>query len=308
MFQRLFLFLFLLILKDFQGHSQSHFSEPSDSLNKRRVFSASSGIGLIWTGSIIGLSQIWYKDVNKTNFHTFNDSRNWLQMDKMGHLYTANKISKLSGELYKWGGLSNNKSAFIGAGIGFGYQFTLEMLDAYSDKWGYSWSDVGANTLGSCFYLGQQVAWKEQRILMKFSAHTTEYAQYRPLILGSTLPERLLKDYNGQTYWFSSSPGSFFKNSKFPKWLCFSFGYSIDEKLVGDSEVYTYLNTTSSSLDSRTFSSKRQFLFSLDLDFSQLKIKRKWLKTIVSQFNYLKVPFPTLIIMDGKLSGNWMYF
>jgi hypothetical protein len=42
-----------------------------------------------------------------------------------------------------------------------------------------------------------------KRITPKFSFHTTQYAQYRPNVLGSSLAEQILKDYNGQTYWLS---------------------------------------------------------------------------------------------------------
>ena len=298
--------LFLILQTNFASYSQNHFFNTSDSLNKGRTIAVSAGIGAVWAGSMIGLSQIWYQGVEKTGFHTFDDSKNWLQMDKVGHIYTANKIAQLSGDLFQWSGVRNNKAAFIGAGVGFGYQFTLEMLDAYSAKWGFSWSDVGANTIGCGIYLGQQLAWKEQRILMKFSSHPTEYAQYRPEILGTSLAERMLKDYNGQTYWLNASPSRFFKNSSFPKWICFSFGYSVDEKLVGDLENFEFIGN--STLLPRSFQSQRQYLFSLDIDFSQLNIKRKWLKTLVSQLNYLKVPFPTVVFMDGNLRGRWMYF
>lgn len=300
----LFLALFLI---SFKGVCQSSFFENSDSLNSTRSIVAASSISAVWAGSMIGLSNVWYKGVDKTSFHTFDDSRNWLQMDKAGHVYTANKISNLTGDLFIWSGVQNNKAAWIGFGTGVGYQLTLEMLDAYSSKWGFSWSDVGANVLGSSIYLGQQLAWKEQRFIMKFSAHPSEYAHYRPEVLGSSFAERLLKDYNGQTYWLSASPGSFAKNSGFPQWLCFSVGYSVDEKLVGDKEIFIdYGDFPPASM--KEFNAKRQLLFSLDIDFSKLNIKRPWLRTIVKQFNYLKLPFPTLIFSNGKANGSLLYF
>jgi hypothetical protein len=59
--------------------------------------------------------------------------------------------------------------------------------------------DIIANASGTALF----VLWKEQRITPKFSFHTTQYAQYRPNVLGSSLAEQMLKDYNGQTYWLS---------------------------------------------------------------------------------------------------------
>lgn len=296
---------FLLI--SFHGKCQSRFFENADTLNQKRAITVASSISAVWAGSMIGLSQVWYDNVDKTSFHTFDDSKNWMQMDKAGHVYTANKISMLTGDLFLWSGMQNKHAAWCGFGVGLGYQMTLEMLDAYSSEWGFSWSDVGANIVGSGSYLGQQLAWKEQRILFKFSAHPTEYAKYRPEVLGGNFAERLLKDYNGQTYWLSASPGSFAKNSGFPKWLCFSIGYSVDQKLVGDQDFYTdYGDFPPQS--TRNFEAKRQVLLSLDIDFSQFNIKRPWLRTIVKQFNYLKLPFPTLILTDGKVGGSLLYF
>ncbi len=305
-FEPMNLRIFLLFIP-FISFGQGAFFEPADSLHRGRTIGISSGIGVIWAGSIIGLSEVWYADYPKTSLHSFNDSHEWMQMDKVGHVYTANKISALTGNAFQWCGVSNNKSAWLGFGIGMGYQFSLEMLDAQSAGWGFSWSDMGANFLGSTIYLGQQLGWKEQRFLFKFSTFPSEYAQYRPAVLGSNFAEGLLKDYNGQTYWLSASPGSFMKDSKFPSWLCFSVGYSVDEKLIGDKDYFIGFDADHPTVPIE-FNAKRQFLFSLDIDFSKLPIKRPWLKTIVKQLNYLKIPFPALVITGNKIGGSWLYF
>lgn len=299
--------LLLMLIISWSNVAQTSFFEPADTIHKKRIIGTSIGIGTVWAGSITGLSQVWYKNVEKTPFHTFDDSRNWLQMDKIGHFYTAHKISNLSGDLFMWSGMNRTHAAFAGFGTGFGYQLSLELLDAYSSEWGFSWSDVAANTIGSGLYLTQELMWQEQRIIPKFSAHMSPYAKYRPTVLGSNFPERILKDYNGQTYWLSFSPGTFLSSSKYPKWLCFSIGYSADEKLVGDADKYTYYGDFPPA-SIKEFNAKRQFLFSMDIDFSQLKIKRPWLRVLLKQLNYLKIPFPSLIVSDGKLGGSWIYF
>ena len=40
-------------------------------------------------GSLIILSNTWYKNYPHTSFHTFNDAGEWLQVDKFGHAWTA---------------------------------------------------------------------------------------------------------------------------------------------------------------------------------------------------------------------------
>lgn len=294
--------LFILFSISLFSFGQRNFWEHADTLNKPRLIGASVAVGSIWSGSMIGLSQVWYADVPKTSFHTFDDSRNWLQMDKAGHFYTAYKLNQLNTDLFQWTGLKDENAIWIGTGISTGYQLTLEMFDAYSAEWGFSWSDLGSNIAGTFAYAGQQFAWGEERIIPKFSYHSTEFAKIRPEILGSSYAESLLKDYNGQTYWLSVSPGTFFPNSNIPKWACFSVGYGVNAKLKGDSEYY---------IDPTTgieYSSQRELLFSLDIDFSKLEIKRKWLKTIVKQFNYIKVPFPTLILRNGQAIFSPLYF
>lgn len=293
-----------ILLLSVDSIGQQSFWEDSDSLSKKRVIGITATAGSIWSGTMIGLSQVWYKDVEKTKWHPFNDCQNWLQMDKAGHFYTANKIANLTGNMYRWAGASNNQQAWIGFGYSLGYQMTLEMLDAYSAEWGFSWCDAGANLVGSASYLGQQLLWKEQKITPKFSYSHSPYAALRPEILGVSFPERLLKDYNGQTYWLSVSLGSFLKESKIPEWLCFSVGYSVDAKLIGDNEYFEY----SSNNQLIQLHSSRQYLFSFDIDFSKLPIKRPWLKVIVNQLNYLKIPFPALHLQNGNLSAKGFYF
>ena len=60
-----------------------------------------------------------------------------------------------------------------------------------------------------------------------------------------------------------------------------------------------------SPISGKEYFEKREFLLSLDIDFSRLPIKKRWLKVIVSQLNYLKIPFPALLIRGDKLGGSW---
>lgn len=274
--------------------------EAADTLSKKRVIGASLALGGTWTGSTIGLSQIWYSQFPATPFHFFNDGSDWMQMDKMGHIYTASHLSEANYRLYKWAGISDKKSAWIGAGLGFGFQTTLEILDGKNADWGFSWWDMGANSLGAGLFLSQQLAWKEQRVVMKFSTHPTEFAAIRPNVLGKTYAERLLKDYNGQTYWLSFSPEQFTEIWPIPSWLCFSLGYSVDQKLVGSEDYYVF--------NQEVFQAKREFLLSLDIDVRELPIRRKWLKTVLRPFHYIKIPFPTLVYSGNKLTGRALYF
>jgi len=297
-----YLFFTFLFFIQFASTSQSNFFVKSDSLNSGRFVSISSGIALTWGLGSIGMYETWYSDYPSSKFHTFNDAQNWLQMDKMGHFYTTNKFSMVTADLFQWSGLSNRRSALIGASVGLGLQTTLEVMDGYSSGWGFSWSDMTFNIAGALSFAAQQVFWEEQRFIFKFSYQPTPYAAIRPLILGSTFTESFLKDYNGQTYWMSFSPASFFKSSKIPKWICLSLGYSVDQKLVGDEEEYYDLTSGIS------YHSQREYIFSLDIDFTKIEVNRPVLKALFKQLNHIKVPFPAIIYSNGRFSGQGLYF
>ena len=110
---RLTLFSFMFSVA-FCGEAQRSFFTPSDSLNKNRFIGVSVGVGSVWAGSMVGLSQIWYADSEKTKWHAFNDSKDWLQMDKAGHYYTAYKLNQLTTDLFRWSGYNRRKSLWIG--------------------------------------------------------------------------------------------------------------------------------------------------------------------------------------------------
>jgi hypothetical protein len=271
------------------------FWKDADSINKNRIIASGVTIGAVYIGSIVSLQQVWYKESFQKDFHLFNDGKNWLQMDKAGHTYTSYYLtSMLSGNL-RWTGIQTQRANLIGASIGFSYLTSLEILDGFSKDWGFSWWDMAANLTGSALFVSQDRAFSKQIFIPKFSFHTTKYASIRPEILGSNFPEQLLKDYNGQTYWLSFSPGNLGLKS-FPKWLCLSFGYSADEKLVGNSEVFEGYN------------SRREYLFSMDINLNELKVKNDFWKKVLKQVNTIKIPFPAVYLKDSKIGLAPIYF
>jgi len=281
----IFLFAFLFSHQINWGQSS-----PQDSIpTKKRVILSSSLIGLGYASSLIALNGVWYKEFPKSKFHFFNDGSNWMQMDKFGHGFSGYLLSQKAGDLYRWSGVKKSYP-WIGFGIGMSYLGALEFMDAYSQGWGFSTYDVLANFSGGALYLSQELIFKKQLVLPKFSFFPTKYADYRPEVLGKNFPEQLLKDYNGQTYWFSFPIGGFAPSVKKLNWLCLSLGYSVDQKLVGDQDAY---------LD---FRASRQLLVSLDIDLTRLPIKNPTLKKVLAQLNMIKIPFSALMIQQGNLS------
>ena len=260
----------------------------------RGIFAAQSAIYL---GTIYGLSKSWYKNP-LTKFTIEDDSREWLQMDKMGHLYTSYQIARHTAALYKKTGISKRQMLVYGAISGIIFQTPIEILDGFSPDYGFSPGDMIANITGSALYLGQVALWDEVRIQPKFSFHYTSLAHVRPQLLGSTWSERWLKDYNGQTYWFSASPRSFFKGSDWPAWLCFSVGYGIQNMVSAQKDV---------SIE-KGYRPYRQYYLSLDIDLTKIKTRSKFVKTLGFLANSIKIPAPALQISRKGVDFKPFYF
>ena len=278
--------VFLLPLVSFSQSKLDSFLTVSDTLNKTRrnavVISEASISGF----TLIALNQLWYADYERSKFHTINDNSEWLQMDKMGHVFTSYQMGKQGAQLLNWSGVSKKDQLIYGSTLGFTFLTTVEILDGFSEEWGFSWGDILANASGTGLYVGQELLWNEQRILLKFSFHQTKYASQRPDKLGENFLEQILKDYNGQTYWLSANLHSFFKEKNIPKWLNIAVGYGADGMLTGvediDSQLLTNINR------------QRQFYLSLDVNLSNIETKSKLLGSVFNVINIIKVPFPTL--------------
>ena len=281
-------FLFLIFFHDaFSQSSVDNFPKPSDSLIKKRQKTVIISESILVSGTLIGLNQLWYANYPRSSFHFINDNAEWLQMDKVGHLFSTYHIGRAGAEMLQWSGTSKQNQLIYGAGLGLTFMTAVEVMDGFSSQWGFSIGDMAANVSGTALYVSQELIWKEQRFTPKYSFHTSQYAALRPEVLGKSLTEQILKDYNGQTYWLSANLYSFSKGSKIPKWLNLAIGYGADGMISGNVGNNTPLLTPKPERF-------RQFYLSLDLDLTKINTKSHVLKTVLSIFNTVKIPAPTI--------------
>lgn len=278
------------------------FLKPSDTLHKSRLKTLIITEATMGTAALVGLNQIWYADYPKSDFHFINDNAEWLQMDKAGHVFSAYHLGSFGANALKWSGANKKSQLLYGASLGLAFLTTVEVFDGYSANWGASVGDVVANVSGTALYVSQELLWKEQRIVPKFSFHTTPYAAARPEVLGSSIQEQILKDYNGQTYWLSFNFHSFVPKSKVPKWLNVAVGYGAEGMITGNEAL---VNTVFLPEQQRY----RQFYLSLDVDLTKIETKSHFLKTILTICNTIKIPAPTFEIKgSGGTKWHLVYF
>jgi hypothetical protein len=254
------------------------------------------GTALTYTG----LYKLWYADEPMQSFHWINDSREWRGMDKCGHTFSAFQLSNQTYQWYRWAGHSRQKSAGISAISALVFQNPLEIFDGFSRGWGASKADLAANAAGALLASSQLFCWGRTKMIMRFSYLPTDFAALRPGTLGSSHAERLMKDYNGQTYWISASLTDLVgKQANIPPWLGLAIGYGADGLLGGYRNQWQDKNGMWMNRSDVARSS--QWYLAPDIRLSMIPVQNTMLKQVFRVLDMFKFPLPGLMYQEGKM-------
>lgn len=308
----------------FAQDSVNYFKSTSE-FKRSRFIEVAGTQALGYGGSIVMLGNAWYKDYDQAPFHSFNDSKEWLQMDKAGHFLTAWYLGRLNMNMLQWSGIGKKKAVWYGAAESFLYLTGIELLDGYSNGWGFSWNDMASNTLGTIFFIvqrsarvnrscirtvtGASVQFHSNRnwftgLSLKYSFHWTGYPDLRPELLGRNFAEQMVKDYNGQTYWLSFNLASaMWEEKAFPKWLNIAFGYGGERMISGHPEFVKLSNGTTVWMERY-----RQYYLSLDIDLTRIRARSRILKTVFEAISFIKIPAPALEMSKKGMKFHPFYY
>ncbi len=259
-----------------------------DTFRKNRLKPLVITSSAVYAASLVALNELWYADFERQSFRFFNDNKEWKQVDKIGHFYSAFHLSAAAYHGLNWAGVEDKKSV-VWAGIVSAIVLSpIEIFDGFSAQYGASYGDLIANSAGGLFFISQKLFWNEIRIHPKFSFNRSGYASQRPEILGESLSQELLKDYNAQTYWLSLDLYRF--NKSFPKWLNIGLGYGAKGMVFANDQQN----------ENGGYNPERQFYLGLDFNLSDYKSNSKVLNTLIYFINLVRIPAPTLEYSDGN--------
>lgn len=268
------------------------------------IYKAALSTSAYYAGSMYFLSNTWYKGKKQVPFHFYNDFNGYMQIDKFGHAFGAYVYSYIGYHLLLNSGLTRNEALYFGATLGLILQTPIEIMDGLHEGYGFSWGDIAANSLGSALVLGQEIIFNEQLIKYKFSYLPSRYADKANGLYGQTFSERLLKDYNGQTYWLSFPIEKLGFKGDVPSWLNVAVGFGANG-MYGEFENLASYNGVDLPNEKRY----HQYLLSLDIDWSKIKTDSKFLKIILNALTFIKLPFPAVEFNSmGKIKGYWLYY
>ena len=93
----LFLIAISLILNKNLLYATSQ-TDSSKTINKNHQYWCSIEAAVI---SLVGINEVWYKNYARSDFHFFDDLKEWNGMDKIGHACTSYQLNKISHSLFK---------------------------------------------------------------------------------------------------------------------------------------------------------------------------------------------------------------
>jgi hypothetical protein len=258
----------------------------------------------LYTGGISYLSYRWYHKDEKVPFYFSNDFKAYLQADKFKHSL-GSYIESYVGYHYLRNAGTNKKNALLfGGTLGIILQSPKELIDGYYVPGGFSWPDIAANALGSALLISQEVLFDEQVFLYKFSFSRSEYSGQAPQLLGGNFLNSLSQDYNGQTYWLSFNINRLILKTKLPGWINIAAGYSVNGVLGKYENPVSYNGILIPETERY-----RQYLLSLDIDWTKIHSRSRFLNIVLKGLTFIKLPFPAMEVNSkGQVKGYWIYF
>ncbi len=317
------IFVFICLVGLSGTHAREHSAFDSIPNNNSRInILLAGGIAGYGTSSYL-LYQNWYANHEQSDFHFFDDWGEWENMDKLGHLQASYMQSSLLYSAFRWAGDEQDAALKKASLIALGFQSTIEIMDGFSSKWGFSVYDFAFNIGGAGLFALQEKAWNEQRIKLKFSYYPYDIPELnsntlgpelantiidrQEQLFGTHLHQQLLKDYNGQVIWISSNPRYWIKDSAWPAWLNIAIGYGANNMFGGYNNTWQ-VNGQSFESDKYISGRHQQYVIALDYDLSSFQPRSRFLKSVLNVMDYLKWPAPALELRsDGSIHFHLLF-
>ena len=270
-------------------------SQPA-AVQKNKIWAVGATSLLTLGSTYVYLERTWWNGKG-VSFH-FDEGRDLTYasgLDKVAHLMGGAFVSEAYYQAFRWAGVSARKSEWLAFGSAAFVELGIELKDAYSPTYGFSWRDVTAGTVGGLWPMAQRHSGflRDAQWKVSYWQQTPKYFKAR----GIPLQRFSIDDYINQTYWFSFSPSHFggqrWKQA-WPNWLQLSIGMGL--------EADTW------NLHRDGLGGRHEWYISPDINLTKLiRPHNTAEKIILYVLKCIKIPAPALQI-GPKLRWYWFYF
>ncbi|MGI8617816.1 MAG: DUF2279 domain-containing protein [Gemmatimonadaceae bacterium] len=214
--------------------------------------------------------------------------------DKFGHFFGGYHLTRIGAAVLDNACISPGKAITLSAIYATLFQLQIEIWDAKFEKYGFSYPDLLANTVGMAYAVAQHKYPSVQRIKPTISYSRSAAMRARD---AGRLPDSEIRhslDYSGQTYWVSAEVDPFLPAEARRYWpdaLRFSIGHSITDWI----DPQTGANIRA----------QRKILLSVDLDASKLPGEHPIWRKVKNTISYIRLPAPALQIAPRFDAIGW---
>lgn len=216
-------------------------------------------------------------------------------LDKVAHFAGGVFVSEAYYGAFRWAGVSAQKAEWLAFGAAAFVEVSVELKDAYSPTYGFSWRDVATGTVGGFWPIAQNRSGflRDAQWKVSYWQRTPKYFTER----GIPVQRVSIDDYLNQTYWFSFSPERFGNDRwqrAWPDWLQLSVGMGL--------EAETW------SVRHDGLGGRHEWYVAPDINLMKLlRPRSNTAKVLVGLLKYVKIPAPTLQVRP-KLRWHWLFF
>jgi hypothetical protein len=219
---------------------------------KRSVVSAGLLVGTV-TGIYLSTRPIYY-DEKTVSLHFSRNPDGSLKifenedrgLDKFGHIFTASLFSRNLIFLSRWSDFSENTSAYLGSILSIVVMTSMELHDAFYQRWGFSIGDCAGNIVG-----GVWPAFKNESGILRSFYYKMSYN-----FLAEKSDDAYIQDYENMHFWLSVNPKGLMGKALpdwFPGFLNIACGVGVSSYSMSRREIYLGLDYNLSAIHSKSF-------------------------------------------------------
>lgn len=264
---------------------------------------AQGAVGVTFVGANLELfrrfKNAWWSGERSDGFFFNADwDEDFRDQDKFGHLLGGYHLTRAGNTLLRGACVSEKKAIALSALYATLFQLQIEIWDAKYEKYGFSYPDLLANTLGMGLAVLHAVKPETEIVRPTISYRRTAAMKQR----GPADEIRHSIDYSGQTYWLSLDVDAALPQSARPYWpgiLRFSVGHSITDWILPREPGVPQ------ETPQPVVRAQRRILLSLDLDAERLPGNHPLWSFVKRQIGFIRLPAPALQVTPDLQLIKW---
>jgi hypothetical protein len=268
-------------------------TQDSSTVRTDRLILVGGATATAMVGIHVYQQQAWWDGPNG-EFWVVNDWYYSNGLDKLGHMYGSYVLSYGFQFAFKWSGVPEATSVFMGSMLALGFELFVEMEDGFHNIYGFSPGDALADIVGATLPI---LHWRfpvTKNFQLKWSYWpSAEYLDD----LKRDKNRVFIDDYGGQRYWLAVDPHFMMGRElreAVPAWLGFAIGMGLTDPVPPGPEPIKNPWTS-------------EYFLTLDYNFAKIQSDSDFLRALFRVLDFIHLPAPGIAIKGGNVRFGIFY-